>query len=196
MLINFIGIITTQIKFIMSESFFIETSKHLYAFVQRLLKGLKNEMEICKDVEDIVQDSWKKLLEKYPELVDDESLLRPLVFVIAKREAFSFRRNFHKKKLEHSLVGEEVLFKSEENAYDLFIGEDMQMILQRLEAVQIFIWNAVLEYEDKFSQKEVVQMISDEYAYRFKKELTIHNYRTIKMRTSIQITKILSVQWL
>jgi hypothetical protein len=173
----------------MSEKFILQLTELLGYFVKKIIKDLVQEPEKSKDAEDIVQDSWQKLIEKYPHARNDETVARALLFVIARNEALMYRRRFHPR-----VSNTQRAFAAQitpENSYDFLVEEDMAIIFRQLLDRQVFIWKKALELEGHYEQKIIVEMIAPEYRQKFNDELTLVNYRQIKSRTGVKIIELI-----
>jgi DNA-directed RNA polymerase specialized sigma24 family protein len=169
-----------------------EINKILFPFVKKIIQQGQSEQEWNKDAEDIVQESWRILFEKYPIQSQKSQEARPLLFTIAKNEGYKFLRK-NKSKVLHN--DNHINSLSEEKHYEkTFLNEDLSKILSHLSEKYAFIIQKSMEYEQQYSQHEIVKLISNEYTQRFKTLLTIENYRQLKKRAKDSLLYLIKKQ--
>jgi DNA-directed RNA polymerase specialized sigma24 family protein len=163
----------------------------LYPFIKKILMGTGKDDEIIEDTNDVLQESWRILCEKYPHVLDNDSVVKALLFTIAKREALLVRNK--KINLQANKISYISNTKSEsaEQFYDVFVGSDIDQYLNALPANYAFILKFLKSNGESLTELDLFGKLAQEFKERFGSALTIENFRQLKSRARRKILELI-----
>ncbi|HAS39586.1 MAG TPA: hypothetical protein DCS93_03865 [Microscillaceae bacterium] len=171
----------------LGEDFIREVDKELYPFIKKILGKFWGYTDINKDIEDVLQESWESFFLKYSHRVSNDDEVRALMFTIAKNTAFYHFRKFNRMMIHQDDSQEYASTVHFDGVYEMFLSEDINVVLACLDEKQAFIMKAVMSYEDIHKQEEIVNMIKSDYQKKFGKKLNVALYRKTKERAQKKI---------
>lgn len=179
----------TKRQIVMSEETIKEVNKVLYPFIKKILYDSNLNTDLKQNAEDILQETWRKTWEKYPDKRKDINQFRALLFVVAKNEALKSKQ---KKSKLLSISGKSLeTMQTQNNFYEAFLGQDVEQILKSLPENYAYILQKAGSLEEEYSQEEIVQQITKEYKEKFNSNLTLVNYRQLKRRANQKVLQLL-----
>ncbi len=171
----------------LGEDFIREVDKELYPLIKKILGTFWGYTDIKKEVEDVLQESWENFFSKYGHRVSNDDEVRALMYTIAKNNAFYHLRDVKRMMVHHDGSQEFASSIHFDGVYEMFLSEDINVLLACLNEKQAFIMKAVMNYEDVHKQDKIVSIIKSDYEKKFGKKLNVALYRKIKERAQKKI---------